>query len=550
MRAGWTLRLAVVMALTATIAFAAPAYGTSRRAPALTPAPRDALSLALATGRLTAAEYALERARSLFSLTSVRARYGLVARPGPHDATLILRDLLARLHELSPAEQIVARRIVARPTDPSDPFGNRYSVDEAPPYCTTNVCVHYVTSSGDAPLPTDVNADGVPDWIESTGAELEVIWAKEVVEYGFRPPKSDLTSTNHGPDERIDIYIADVGSDRLYGYCTSDDPNLGPLYPFGDVSAYCVLDNDYAPSQFPVGAAGLQALQVTAAHEFFHAVQSAYDFFDDLVLLEGTAVWMEDEVYDDINDNYQYLKASALARPDVPFDLALTNFSNDLAGFQYGAFVFFRFLTERLEGPEVIRRTWELADASPTGPDLYSLEAVDAALQEHAASFRGAFADFGTANAFPAASYEEGADYPTPPLLRQVTLTAAKRSARGSAQLDHLTSSYVSFRPGTGVRPNARLRIVLNLPQSLRGSEATLVRVARNGTRTVTPLDLNGAGDVTRTIPFGKTRSVVLVLTNASARYQCWVGSPFACSGVPRDDDLVFRYEAALLQPR
>ena len=39
-----------------------------------------------------------------------------------------------------------------------------------------------------------------------------------------------------------------------------------------------MLDNDYAPAQFPSGTSPQNNLTVTAAHEFFHAVQYAYDF--------------------------------------------------------------------------------------------------------------------------------------------------------------------------------------------------------------------------------------------------------------------------------
>ena len=552
MRPGRTLRLAIVAALAAGCAFgASPALAAPSQAPQLTPAPADGLMRALASGQLTEAEYALERARSLFSPESVRARYGSVEPVGPHDATLVLRDLLARVPELSPSQQREARRITARPTDKVDPFGTTYSVPEAPasPLCTAHICVHYVVSSVDAPSLTDSNTNDYPDWIDSAAAELEVVWAKEVVAYGYRAPKSDLTSANHGPDGKLDVYIADVGSDRLYGYCTSDDPNAtSPSYPYGDISAYCVLDDDFAASQFP-GVTGLDAFRVTAAHEFFHAVQAAYDFFDDLVLIEGTAVWMEDEVYDDINDNYQYFAASALRRPDVPFDLGRD--SSSLHGFQYGAFVFYRYLTEQLGGPDVIRRTWEFADWSPSGPDLYSLEAVNAALQERGRTFRGMFAAFAAANAFPAMTYEEGAAYPTPPLSRRHTLSAVRPRASGFAELDHLTSWYGAFKPGAGVSPTAKLRITVDLPPRVRGSEATVLILAASGKVTTLRLGLGQSGDVTRTVAFGhsKVKAVILILTNASARYDCFHGSPFACGGQPRDDNLEFDYRASLVQP-
>ena len=51
----------------------------------------------------------------------------------------------------------------------------------------------------------------------------------------------------------------------------------------------------------------INALRVTAAHEFFHAIQFAYDVKEDLWFMEGSATWVEDEVYDSINDNYQFL---------------------------------------------------------------------------------------------------------------------------------------------------------------------------------------------------------------------------------------------------
>ena len=41
----------------------------------------------------------------------------------------------------------------------------------------------------------------------------------------------------------------------------------------------------------------LENLEVTAAHELFHAVQFAYDYDEDAWFMEATATWAEDEVY-------------------------------------------------------------------------------------------------------------------------------------------------------------------------------------------------------------------------------------------------------------
>ena len=56
-----------------------------------------------------------------------------------------------------------------------------------------------------------------------------------------------------------------------------------------------VLDNDYKSRQFPTNTP-VENMQVTAAHEYFHAVQFAYDITDDLWFLESTATWAEDEL--------------------------------------------------------------------------------------------------------------------------------------------------------------------------------------------------------------------------------------------------------------
>ena len=152
---------------------------------------------------------------------------------------------------------------------------------------------------------------------------------------GYRAPKGD--GTRGGGSNKTDIYVADIGDDGLYGYCTSDQkiPNDGPFNAW----AYCVVDDDYAANEFPTNTA-LENLQVTVAHEYFHAVQFGYDIDEDSWFLEATAAWVEDEMYDNVNDNLQYLEQSPLRLPRVPMD----TFGGS---FHYGTWIFFRYLTER-----------------------------------------------------------------------------------------------------------------------------------------------------------------------------------------------------------
>src|SRR5918999_5914430 len=151
---------AVALALVASAL--GPAAAGSRRAsfrsapgrsekslPNLTHAAHDSLYRALRRGRLSEAEYALQRALSLRSYGRVDARYGRVARPAGRDATMILRDLVVRLDDLSGADRALAERVLARPSSPRSLGGYGPHRADVSPLCSTNVCIHYVTVGAD-----------------------------------------------------------------------------------------------------------------------------------------------------------------------------------------------------------------------------------------------------------------------------------------------------------------------------------------------------------------------------------------------------------------
>ena len=78
--------------------------------PATAAAGSDGLTRALERGTLTQAQYALERARSLFQPASVRARFGSVRRVQGFEATGILRELVLHYDELSAADKRASER--------------------------------------------------------------------------------------------------------------------------------------------------------------------------------------------------------------------------------------------------------------------------------------------------------------------------------------------------------------------------------------------------------------------------------------------------------
>jgi hypothetical protein len=434
-----------------------------------------------------------------------------------------------------------------------DPDG--YSVDEEIPLCSTDTCVHYVGSTDDAPVMDDDDVSGVPDYVEAVSDVLGDVWAAEVGTLGYRSPKSDETSTNDGGSPLLDVYLADIGDDFLYGYCATDDPNAMPpfTYQYYDVSAYCVIDDDYAFQQFGYSDP-MDPLQVTVAHEFFHAVQAAYDWYEDAWLMESTATWIEERVYDAINDNRQYLSNSPLAQPLIPLDR-----SGGLR--MYGAWIFWQFLTEYLGGsspdPSIVRAVWQRADGSgPTRPDMYSTQALAAAVGARTIDgthwrLRWAFADFAVWNARPAKYYDEGASYPSAAVAKTVTLNRAARSTASTATLDHLTNRFVVVRRGTGLKATARLRITVDGPGDATGPEASVVVVRKSGTASYKVVNLNGSGNGAVTVVFGTTVGrVVVIMTNASVRYtNCYQNiTPFACfGGVPTDQNRTYTFRAAVV---
>jgi hypothetical protein len=518
-----------------------------KRLPALAPTRHDELRRALERGSLSEAEYALARARSLFHPLASEARFGDVVAPRRLDATMVLRDLAIRQRALQGAKLERARAILGRPTEGGgDPSGDGYSVP-ALNTCGAHVCVTWVPSSPDAPDPADADGDAVPDWVEQTAQVVEEVWDHEVGDLGYRAPKDDSASTDHGPDGKLDVYIANLGDDGLYGYCTSDDPNLGPTstYEFWDASAYCVVDDDYR--EFPLP--GLPSLQVTVAHEFFHAVQFAYDVFEDAWFMEGTAVWMEDEVYDDVNDNHQYFAHSQLRHPEKPLDFGTQSYLG-----WYGSWVFFRFLEEYIADhpdPSIVRAAWEAADGAPGGPDRYSTAAIQAALKQRQWQFRWAYADFGAWNLNASAAYAEGDAYPSPPYAGKLTVRSSKPDLGPYVlTMDHLTTGYVRLKPGSGVAATAKLRVSVDGPDHARGPEATLVVEKANGALSYVAVKLNADGDGAKTVKFGsgKVASVTLVLTNASIRFTCWRDTRYSCMGKPKDDDTRHVFEVSLIQ--
>ena len=347
---------------------------------------------------------------------------GRAGRSDP-SATLALRDLWAALPSLAGAERRRAEALLARPTDgAADPYGFGYTVG-ARSKCAKNVCLHWV--------PTTIDAPPSKSWVKYNLKQMQKVWRVETGRLGYRKPLKD---GHRGGNKKFDVYLKDVGSVGLYGYCAAETRIQRFL-----ASGYCVLDNDFSTAQFP--SSPKKSLKVTAAHEFFHAVQYAYDAEDDRWLLEATATWMEERVADGANDNRQYLPYGQVKDPYSPLDTYGGGALN-----QYGNWAFFEFLSKKY-GTGIVRQIWSKMAADKKSPDLYSTQAVVRVLKSKGGFVKN-YAEFAAGNTVPGRTYPEGGRWPSATLALDATLTTTARSTGIlGGPLNHLTSSSYVLRP-------------------------------------------------------------------------------------------------------
>ncbi len=448
--------------------------------PAADAAPRDAKSRALERSH-AAAESALARARAL------RSGRGVVTG---RELTPALAELSARYEALDPAERREADRLLARPTDGAgDPLGDGYTVPEHAPFCTANFCLHWVTSTADAPDLTDTDGDDVPDYVETMAAEFEFSRMRENGDLGWRLPVSDGARGGGGS---LDVYLIELAGTNVLGYAATDPGQADPHSKF----AYMAMDQDLGPD----------VLQVTAAHEYNHVLQFAYDAAQDTWMFESTAVWMEDRVYDSV-DHYLGFIPTWATLDEIPLAMAFQTK-------HYGSGVWNMWLDAR-HGPELIRAAW--AGSAGAAPQSFAPAAYDAALTAGGfdgfsasfVSFVANVAEWRSGTAFPeGAAYTDG--------QRRGSLQIGGAAVR--PLLDHTTYAMYTVPQPAGGWP-AVLRLDGELPAGVTGGLALVARTGADplaGAVTTVPQQLpaGGAGSIQLANPASYGR-ITAVLVNA-----------------------------------
>ena len=206
-----------------------------------------------------------------------------------------------------------------------------------------------------------------------------------------------------------------------------------------------MLDNDFAAAQFPTGTP-TDNLVVTAAHEFFHAVQYAYDYAEDPWMMEATATWMEERIATQVNDNRQYFPWSQIYAPYVPLDAFSRN-----AGYQYGNWVFWEYLSTNY-GIGIVKKAWEQAGSLKKDGGKYSITALQKVLKQQGRPRPRSTRSTPPATSRPAANYPRGRRVPVPqgPRRQAAQQGQAVQALRGQGQPPLLR--VLRLRPRQGPR--------------------------------------------------------------------------------------------------
>ncbi len=292
--------------------------------------------------------------------------------------------------------------------------------------------IHFDTSNANGNQPFLYDSTGQEilgstfAFVDSVAHICDHVYDVEVDSLGYPPPPSD---SGAGGGNEYDIYIQSLPTGE-YGYTDWDSSQpiiirMNPTY-----ATWTVIRNEFQSTY----TRGIPAIEVTIAHEFHHGIQIGnYGLWqNDLWFYELTSTWMEQVVYPEIHDYYQYL-STFFNNVDQPFDL----YDPDYAGYERCVFgIFVQNEYKGYGGTRVMKGIWqnmEHESVIPATEDEFKTIGVDPsyafqlfAQWNYFTSYRSQFTSWYDVSTYPLAY-----DYPPVKI----------------SGFDSLTSSGVDFSP-------------------------------------------------------------------------------------------------------
>ena len=232
----------------------------------------------------------------------------------------------------------------------------------------STLAVHYDTSGVHSPDTTSTLIPGVPDWVVEVAAALDSA-RNLLLALGFDHAPAD-------DDSVYDVYLQEYNG-GTYGLTEPDGVDV-----YGRIISYMRMDNDFAEDEYYY-THGIDAARVTAAHEYFHAVQFGYGWRDaDRFFFELSSTWFEDVAFPDVNDWIYWFDIGD------DFNVLGNNPTQNMAHTDgYSIAIFGHYLTHTYQ-PDIMQQAWERFKS--TG----ATAAIEYSLTSYSSNLTVAWTDF------------------------------------------------------------------------------------------------------------------------------------------------------------
>ena len=281
--------------------------------------------------------------------------------------------------------------------------------------------IHYDTTGFS--VPSYINSASIEANVQEVVKAIDSTYSFEVDYLGYPQPPSD---GNEGGDNLYDIYIFRTG---FYGSTTPENIINAEQQTY---TSYIEIDPKFGDEFF---THGIDAMRVTVAHELHHAIQIGnytLRYNEDGFFYEITSTAMEEFVFDDVNDYFQYL-SSYFAHPDKPmpqqngYNMAIWNI----------------YLAETF-GFDILKAQWELM------PDFRAITSINNSIINEGSSLPrelnkfGIWTFFTNYRAIPGIYFKDAAEFPLITPAGTVQFTPPSETVHMMA--NPVTNNFIKFQ--------------------------------------------------------------------------------------------------------
>jgi hypothetical protein len=377
-------------------------------------------------GEIDAETAALEQFRMLYE----QPEYGNSIHSKHKCATPATMFLQNYSHQISEETRLQIQTLQATPSQM-----RKEQVDKSYISPSGKFEIVYDTTGSDSVSLVDEDGNGVPDYVDLVAESADSSYRHEVMRIGFKDPIPAGTT-----------YRIELSNMSFYGE-TRTRSGLGP-------QTYIIMENDFEnfpPNTHPEGD-DIGAVYATVAHEFKHAIQYAQNEWrapsGAINWAEMDATLMEEVVYDDVNDYYNYIKNDI--NSSDPFSASIFFAPENGTPGAYYHVSWMIYYTEFF-GDDVLKDVWELIEEEN---DLSIDDALREVLPDRATDFPTTFIQnhlwhfaSGSRSGRGEYGFDEKAQYPNANLDMSFNTVPIEKTEMGP--IKPLAARYFEVTPGS-----------------------------------------------------------------------------------------------------